>query len=191
MLIILRQTMFSNFYCKLTIPVKQNTHLLSVNTFNFDLLFSPFIIEYKWDHDKPDDISELNQGRQQIINLLDYNPGAQPKEVLTWLRAQKPNPQLSCRTNTLAKYMRRLRQCTRLSICRSSSSSFLPCNIKWNMRRPPSADLQTQRRIQLSRYLTTNPTHKSNQAMKWIKSHRTYPQPDCTTKTLSRLMNQI
>ena len=64
LLTILKQAMFSNFYCKLTTPVQKNPHLMSVSTFNFHLEFSHIIMEYKWDHDKwdhdkPDDKSEL------------------------------------------------------------------------------------------------------------------------------------
>ena len=62
---------------------------MSVSTFNFHFEFSHIIMEYKWDHDKPDDKSELTKRRQQIINLLDYNPGAKPKEVSTEINKEQ------------------------------------------------------------------------------------------------------
>ena len=39
-------------------------------------------MEYKWDQDKPDNITELYQRRQQTENFLDYNPGAKPKDKI-------------------------------------------------------------------------------------------------------------
>ena len=54
--IVFRKTFLSE---NITIPVQKNPHLLSVSTFNFHFEFSHIIMEYNWDHDKPDDKSEL------------------------------------------------------------------------------------------------------------------------------------
>ena len=103
---------------------------------------------YKWDQDKPDDITKLSWRRQQIENFLDHNPGAKPKDVFKWIEAQEPNPWPSCKLRSLATYIRRLRQSRPteiipkgiLSICRANTNNFYPSWITWD-RMPPSADL--------------------------------------------------
>ena len=103
---------------------------------------------YKWDQDKPDDITKLSWRRQQIENFLDHNPGAKPKDVFKWIEAQEPNPWPSCKLRSLATYIRRLRQSRPteiipkgiLSICRATTNNFYPSWITWD-RMPPSANL--------------------------------------------------
>ena len=91
--------------------------------------------------------------------------------------------------------MRRLQKHTRgkaLTLCPMIRyDEWEPLVIKWNMRRPPDKDIHKWRRIQLTRFLDKYPSKKPKQVLAQINSHSQNPQPDCSTKELSRLLREI
>ena len=111
-----------------------------------------------------------------------------------------PNPWPDCSTHKLSWWLGDIKEnwiiqssgILKLYLIRQVLSvNIRPISVKWDMRRPLDVDVHKWRRCQLRRYVDHFPLHKPKMVYDWIKSHNPNPWQQCSTKEISRLLNQI
>ena len=122
------------------------------------------VLNYKQDYEEPAGFSPLKQRRKQVENYLHENPNAKGVAVKNWLQSETPNPWPEATVGQLNKLIRRTKQSV-------APKQNMP---SWD-NKVSTVNVFQQRRLQVLKYMDTNPNAKGWEVLEWIRDQKPDP----------------